>query len=75
MRLVVLGWAGLALFALALGPVAARAPCLIWNASASLPVGLYWLEPTRAAAAGDLVAYRPRPEWSRAFAARVGSSQ
>jgi len=70
MRLVVLGWAGLALFALALGPVAARAPCLIWNASASLPVGLYWLEPTRAAAAGDLVAYRPRPEWSRAFAAR-----
>ena len=69
-RVVVLGWAGLALFVLALGPVAARAPGLIWNASGSLPVGLYRLEPTRAAAAGDLVAYRPRPEWSRAFAAR-----
>ena len=69
-RAVVLGWAGLALAALALGPVTARAPRLIWNASASLPVGLYRLEPTRAAAAGELVAYRPTPEWSRAFAAR-----
>ncbi|MGU3457408.1 S26 family signal peptidase [Brevundimonas sp. M1A4_2e] len=69
-RAVVLGWAGLALAALALGPVAARAPRLIWNASASLPIGLYRLEPTRAAAAGELVAYRPAPEWSRAFAAR-----
>lgn len=69
-RAVVLGWAGLALAALALGPVAARAPRLIWNASARLPIGLYRLEPTRAAAAGELVAYRPAPEWSRAFAAR-----
>ncbi|MNS02228.1 Peptidase S26 [compost metagenome] len=69
-RVVVLGWAGLALGALALAPVAARAPRLIWNASASLPIGLYRLEPTRAAAVGELVAYRPAPEWSRAFAAR-----
>ncbi|MFZ4165433.1 S26 family signal peptidase [Brevundimonas sp. NPDC058933] len=69
-RAVVLGWAGLALAALALGPVAARAPRLIWNASASLPIGLYRLEPTRAAAVGELVAYRPAPELSRAFAAR-----
>ena len=69
-RPVVLGWAGLALAALALAPVAARAPRLIWNASASLPIGLYRLEPTRAAAVGELVAYRPAPEWSRAFAAR-----
>lgn len=69
-RAVVLGWAGLALAALALAPVAARAPRLIWNASASLPIGLYRLEPTRAAAVGELVAYRPAPELSRAFAAR-----
>ena len=69
-RPVVLGWAGLALAALALAPVAARAPRLIWNASASLPLGLYRLEPTRAVTAGELVAYRPAPEWSRAFAAR-----
>ena len=69
-REVVLGWAGLALAALALAPVAARAPRLIWNASASLPIGLYRLEPTRAVAVGELVAYRPAPEWSRAFAAR-----
>ena len=69
-RAAVLGWAGLALAALALGPVNARAPRLIWNASASLPTGLYRLEPTRAVTAGELVAYRPAPEWSRAFAAR-----
>ncbi len=69
-RAVVLGWAGLALAALAISAVTARAPRLIWNASASLPIGLYRLEPTHAAAAGELVAYRPAPEWSRAFAAR-----
>jgi len=69
-RAAVLGWAGLALAALALGPVAARAPRLIWNASASLPIGLYRLEPTRAAAVGELVAYRPAPELSRVFAER-----
>lgn len=69
-RAVVLGWTGLALAALAMGPVTARAPRLIWNASASLQIGLYRLEPTRAVAAGELVAYRPAPEWSRAFAAR-----
>ncbi|MFK4057938.1 S26 family signal peptidase [Brevundimonas sp. NPDC046655] len=70
MRPVALAWAGLALVLLALGPIAARTPRLIWNVSGSLPVGLYRLEPTRAVAAGDLGAYRPKPEWSRAFAAR-----
>lgn len=69
-RVVVLGWAGLALAVLAISPVTARAPRLIWNASASLPIGLYQLEPARAAAVGELVAYRPAPELSRAFAAR-----
>jgi len=70
MRPVALAWAGVALVLLALGPAVARTPRLIWNVSGSLPVGLYRLEPTRAVAAGDLVAYRPKPEWSRAFAAR-----
>lgn len=69
-REVVLGCAGLALAALALGPVVVRAPFLIWNASASAPVGLYRLEPLISPSVGERVAYRPSPEWSRAFAAR-----
>ncbi|WP_449043486.1 S26 family signal peptidase [Paracoccus versutus] len=35
------------------------APQLIWNASASLPIGLYRLEPPTALALGDLVAVTP----------------
>lgn len=69
-RRIVLGCAGVALAALTLGPFAIRTPLLIWNASASAPIGLYRLEPTHSPAAGDLVAYRLAPEWSRAFAAR-----
>lgn len=69
-REVILGWTGAALAAIVLGPIAVRTPLLIWNASASLPVGLYRLEPAHSPAVGDLVAYRPAPEWSRAFAAR-----
>lgn len=69
-RTVVLGCAGLAIAALALGPVAARAPRLIWNASASAPIGLYRLEPSTAPSVGERVAYRPSSEWSHAFAAR-----
>jgi conjugative transfer signal peptidase TraF len=69
-RAVVLGCAGLAIAALALGPVAARAPLLIWNASASAPIGLYRLEPLATPVVGDRVAYRPSPEWARAFAVR-----
>ncbi|WP_433933365.1 S26 family signal peptidase [Brevundimonas diminuta] len=69
-REVVLGCAALALAALVLGPVAVRTPLLIWNASASAPIGLYRLEPSTALSVGERVAYRPSPEWSRAFAAR-----
>lgn len=69
-REVVLGCAGLALAALVLGPVAVRTPLLIWNASASAPIGLYRLEPSTSPSVGERVAYRPSSEWSRAFAAR-----
>ncbi len=69
-RKIVLGCAGVALAALTLGPFAIRTPLLIWNASASAPLGLYRLDSTHSPAVGDLVAYRLAPEWSRAFAAR-----
>lgn len=36
-----------------------HAPRLIWNASASLPIGLYRLEPPTRLALGDLVAVTP----------------
>lgn len=37
-------------------------PRLVWNASASVPVGLYRVRPIRTPAVGDLVAVSP-PEW------------
>jgi len=41
-------------------------PKLIWNASASVPIGLYAVEPTSAHHVGDLVVVRP-PEALAAF--------
>ncbi len=38
------------------------APRLIWNASASVPIGLYALRPTNGPQVGDLLAVRPPPE-------------
>lgn len=61
---------GLALAGLALGPVFAPTPLLIWNASASAPIGLYRLEPGVPPAVGERVAYRPAPERARWLAAR-----
>jgi conjugative transfer signal peptidase TraF len=42
-----------------LGAGARTAPRLVWNTTASAPVGLYWLSPARAVHVGDLVAIRP----------------
>lgn len=56
---------GLALAGLALAPLAARTPVLIWNASSSAPIGLYRLERGVAPAPGDRIAYRPTPELGR----------
>lgn len=58
------------LTALALGPLAGRKPLLIWNASASAPIGLYRLDPTASPMPGDRVAWRPSPVWSRWMAER-----
>ena len=44
-------------------------PRLVWNASASAPVGLYWVSPSRVARVGDLVVAWP-PAAVRALAAR-----
>lgn len=43
---------------------------LIWNASASVPLGLYRLAPTTALRVGDTVAVRPSPVLARFMAER-----
>jgi conjugative transfer signal peptidase TraF len=47
-----------------------HAPRLMWNASASTPVGLYRLYPADQLRVGDLVADRPPPDLSRFMAVR-----
>ncbi|PZU06093.1 S26 family signal peptidase [Sphingomonas sp.] len=42
----------------------------IWNASASVPLGLYRIDPTPAMRVGDMVAVRPSPALSRFMADR-----
>ncbi len=69
-RLKVIAATAAGLAALALGPRVARLPLLIWNASASAPIGLYRLERTPSPMPGDRVAYRPTAEWSRWLASR-----
>jgi conjugative transfer signal peptidase TraF len=46
-------------------------PRLIWNASASAPIGLYEVRSRTAFARGELVLVRP-PQWVRSFAAARG---
>lgn len=43
---------------------------LLWNASASVPLGLYRIEPETAPRVGDLVAVRPSPALGRFMAER-----
>ncbi len=50
--------------------VADPLPCVIWNASASAPIGLYRIHPDRDPAIGALVAVTPPQRWSRWMAAR-----
>lgn len=45
-------------------------PRLIWNASASVPLGLYRLEPPTALALGDLVAFTPPEPLAQFITAR-----
>ena len=43
---------------------------LVWNVSASVPVGLYYIVPEPAPHRGELVAVRPSPKLARYMAAR-----
>ena len=52
----------LAPLALAAVEIGDPAPRLMWNASASAPLGLYWIERTRRISRGDLVLVRPPPQ-------------
>lgn len=64
----------LAVTGLALGLLAAstqdRVPRIVWNASASLPVGLYLLVPTDRVAVGEIAAVRLPAELARWMVAR-----
>lgn len=59
--------AGLGLGALVFSAFAAPTPRLIWNASASAPIGLYRLDPDAEAAVGARIAYRPSADQARLF--------
>lgn len=67
------GWLAATAFGVcAIGaPIAAAPPrLLLWNASASVPVGLYALKPTDAAAVSDLLAVMPTEPLATYLAAR-----
>ena len=66
----VLTCGGMALAALLIPAVHHPAPKLIWNASASVPIGLYRIERNSAAASGELVAVRPSAALARYMDAR-----
>lgn len=58
-RITYLAAAGLAVLLIGAGSITDIAPQLIWNASASLPIGLYRVEPPTRLSLGDLVAVTP----------------
>jgi len=61
---------GIALAALLLPAVHRPALRLVWNASPSVPTGLYRIEPGARPRVGDLVALRPSPALARFMAER-----
>ncbi|HEY0622765.1 S26 family signal peptidase [Sphingomonas sp.] len=66
LRLAILGGAGLVL--LAAPPIYSPSPRLVWNASASATVGLYWVWPGDRAKRGEMMIARVPERW-RALAA------
>ena len=62
-RLLVLGLQASAIVAL-LGAAYVR-PRLLWNATASAPIGLYAVQPDRHPKVGDLLVVRPNPALAR----------
>ena len=67
MRLAILGAAAVVL--LAAPAVYSPSPRLVWNASASAPIGLYWVWPGGAVSRGDMVIAWAPERW-RMLAAR-----
>jgi conjugative transfer signal peptidase TraF len=61
----------LAIAVVSLATPLSNAPRLIWNATASAPVGLYELRSQATFKRGELVLIRP-PQWVRIFAAARG---
>jgi len=70
LRVGVLAGTGAALAVLLLPAVHRPQLRLVWNASASVPLGLYGIEPNTAARVGDLVVVRPSPALTRFMAER-----
>lgn len=70
LRFGVLAGAGAALAALLLPALHRPQLRLVWNASASVPLGLYGIEPNAVPRVGDLVAVRPSPALTRFMAER-----
>jgi conjugative transfer signal peptidase TraF len=69
LRRAVLG-VGAGVLALAATIVSPPAPRLLWNASASAPIGLYRVSPGTPAAVGDMVVARVPLRWRRLAAER-----
>jgi len=68
LRLAILGGAGLVL--LTAPPVYSPAPRLVWNASASAPVGLYWVWPGDTPRRGEMAIARVPEPWRTLAAQR-----
>jgi type IV secretory pathway protease TraF len=62
--------AGLSLGLLAVAQID-RAPRLIWNASASVPIGIYVVRASNPPSLGDLVAVRPPEDLSFWMVVRI----
>ena len=70
LRVGLLAGAGAALAALLLPTLHRPQLRLVWNASASVPLGLYGIDPAAIPRVGDLVAVRPSPALTRFMADR-----
>ena len=71
MRVGIVTFVGMVVAALGLSIVLPPAPRLIWNASASVPIGLYAVRPIGALHADELVVVNPPPPLAAFLSARA----
>ena len=71
MRAGIVTFVGMVVAALGLSIVLPPAPRLIWNASASVPIGLYAVGPIGALHADELVVVQPPPQLAAFLSARA----